>query len=138
MGVDCDRSCSCEGVQDDIGAFSADAGQLHQCGTALRNRAAEPFQQESRGGHEMAGFRPEEPETAQVAGQGLRTEREQGFGILCHREQGGGGPVHGLVGRLCRQEDRDQKLEGGSIVEFGGGRRILPGEAPEQGAHLAG
>ncbi len=100
MGVDCDGGFAVEGIQDHIGAFAADAGELKEVLAASGDLAAEPIENELRACEEVPGLVPEESEPPEPVLEPPRTQGDHGFWSRCNPEERFGDAIDFAVGRL--------------------------------------
>jgi len=107
------------GIEDDIGGFTADAGERFQRLPVCGHLAIMQGQQLPGQGMHMPGLGVEQSQTMDVGLDAVFTEGHHRLGIRCHRKERPGAGVDGFVRTLRGEHHGDQKLKGGVVDQLG-------------------
>jgi hypothetical protein len=107
-------------VQHHVGGLAAHARQGFQRLALARHFAAVLVHQDLAGGDDVLGLVVVQADGRDIGLQLVHAEVEDGLRRVRHRVQPARGLVDADVGRLGRQQHRDQQFEGRAVFEFGG------------------
>ena len=99
-------------IEHHVCGLAADAGQGFEFFARAGHHAAVFFDQQTAGGDDVFRFRFVEADGGDVTGQAGLAQGEYCFRCVGNRIEFFGRRVDPCVGRLRRQNDRDQQLEG--------------------------
>lgn len=116
--IDRDGRCAIEGIQNDIGAFAPDAGQLLQIFAAGWNASIESFQEQAAAFEQVPRFDPEESKAPEMGFDAIGAEGEKRCGSRGNLEELGSCAVDLAVGRLGGKKYGREELKRSLIVEF--------------------
>ena len=119
------------GVQDDVRGFATNAGEFFQRGAVGRHCAAVFVEKDLAGFQDVYGFGVVETDGFNVVLQAVFAEGEEGGGGVGDGKEAARGFVHAFVGRLRREDDGDEQLEGARVFELGGRLRVGVTKAAE-------
>ena len=119
-------------VEHDVRRLSPHAGQGFETGPVIRYLAAMPFQQEAAGSDNVFGLGSVKTNCLDVLAQSFDAEFGHFVWRRRHREQASRGFIDTHVSRLCRKNDRNQKLKGCGVAQFSCGRWICSTQTGEE------
>ena len=124
MRVDGDGRLAEGRVEHHVGRLAADAGQGFEGGTVCGYLSVVLLDQHAAGGDDVLRLGTEQADGLDVFGKPILPKCQHAFRVRCDRKKAGGGFVDTNIRCLCRQNDRNQQLEWGRVVQFGGRGRI--------------
>jgi hypothetical protein len=132
VGVDGEGFLAECGVEDDVGGLAADAGQFLQLVPRAGNLAAKPIDQGLAQRNDVLGLGVEQANRLDRFAQTILAEINHLAGSLDALEERTGRDIHARVGRLSRQNDRDEQLVGIPRLQLRGGGRVRFRQTPEE------
>ncbi|MNF83553.1 hypothetical protein D3C84_658780 [compost metagenome] len=112
-------------IEHHVGSLAADTRQRFQLFTGLRHFPAMAFHQQAAGFDYIFCLAVEQADGLDVLGQTFHAQGVNRLRRIGHRVEFCGGFIDADIGRLCRENHRDQQFEWRGVGQFGLRLRVV-------------